>query len=108
MADLDWIHALPGRKIFIKGNHDLWWTSANKLNKLYADGTMQFLQCNAQILDVTALKPAILLSGYFLFTTPVLFPSVMILTQLISKVIPEGLILLSSILLASVIAGICP
>ena len=47
-------------------------------------------------------------SGYFLFTTPVLFPSVMILTQLISKVIPEGLILLSSILLASVIAGICP
>ena len=30
------------------------------------------------------------------------------LTQLISKVIPEGLILLSSILLASVIAGICP
>lgn len=37
-----------------------------------------------------------------------LFPSVMILTQLISKVIPEGLILLSSILLASVIAGICP
>ena len=53
-------------------------------------------------------KPAILLSGYFLFTTPVLFPSVMILTQLISKVIPEGLILLSSILSASVIAGICP
>lgn len=53
-------------------------------------------------------EPAILLSGYFLFTTPVLFPSVMILTQLISKVIPEGLILLSSILLASVIAGICP
>ena len=34
--------------------------------------------------------------------------SVMILTQLISKVIPEGLILLSSILLASVIAEICP
>ncbi len=54
MADLDWIHALPGRKIFIKGNHDLWWTSANKLNKLYADGTMQFLQCNAQILEVPA------------------------------------------------------
>lgn len=46
--------ALPGRKIFIKGNHDLWWTSANKLNKLYADGTMQFLQCNAQILEVPA------------------------------------------------------
>ena len=47
-------------------------------------------------------------TGYFIFTTPVLFPSVMILTQLISKVIPEGLILLSSILSASGIAGICP
>ena len=63
---------------------------------------------NCIIVKDLSLKPAILLSGYFLFTTPVLFPSVMILTQLISKVIPEGLILLSSILLASVIAGICP
>ncbi len=38
-------------------------------------------------------------TGYFIervfpLITPVLFPSVMILTQLISKVIPEGLILL--------------
>ena len=84
---------------------------ADKRRNIFIIVTIAFAACLMTVLpdlDVTALKPAILLSGYFLFTTPVLFPSVMILTQLISKVIPEGLILLSSILLASVIAGICP
>ncbi len=43
LTDLEWIHEnLPGRKIFIKGNHDLWWQSVSKLNKLYDD--MFFLQ----------------------------------------------------------------
>lgn len=49
-ADLDWIHELPGRKLFFKGNHDLWWTSVNKLNRLYDDGTMRFLQCSAAMI----------------------------------------------------------
>ena len=40
--DLDWIHSLPGRKIMIKGNHDLWWNGITKLNSLYED--MSFLQ----------------------------------------------------------------
>jgi predicted phosphohydrolase len=42
LPDLDWIDALPGKKILIKGNHDLWWSSINKLNKLYEN--MFFLQ----------------------------------------------------------------
>lgn len=42
MADLDFIHDLPGRKVLLKGNHDLWWTSISKLNKLYED--LYFLQ----------------------------------------------------------------
>lgn len=42
MADLDWIHQRPGRKLLFKGNHDLWWSSKNKLNKLYHD--MIFIQ----------------------------------------------------------------
>ncbi len=42
IADFDWIHRLPGKKIITKGNHDLWWTSITKLNKLYDDIT--FLQ----------------------------------------------------------------
>ncbi len=44
ITDLNWIHNLPGKKIFFKGNHDLWWQSISKLNKLYDDGTMQFVQ----------------------------------------------------------------
>lgn len=42
MADLEWISKLPGKKVFIKGNHDLWWNSARKLNALFED--MFFLQ----------------------------------------------------------------
>ncbi|MFA5638471.1 MAG: metallophosphoesterase [Anaerovoracaceae bacterium] len=42
MDDLDFIHDRPGKKIIIKGNHDLWWTSIKKLNALYED--MYFLQ----------------------------------------------------------------
>jgi len=42
MPDLQMIHELPGRKVLIKGNHDLWWTGITKLNSLYDD--MFFLQ----------------------------------------------------------------
>ena len=31
--DLDKIELMPGRKIFIRGNHDYWWTTATSLNK---------------------------------------------------------------------------
>ena len=44
MADLDWIHNLPGNKLLFKGNHDLWWKAIGKLNSLYEDGTMKFVQ----------------------------------------------------------------
>jgi uncharacterized protein len=44
LKDLDFINELPGRKIMIKGNHDYWWTSISKLNKLF-DG-MNFIQNN--------------------------------------------------------------
>ncbi|MCR5481929.1 MAG: metallophosphoesterase [Clostridia bacterium] len=43
-ADFKWIAELPGRKIITKGNHDLWWASTNKLNKLYGGPDMLFLQ----------------------------------------------------------------
>lgn len=42
MADLTWIHDLPGKKVLIKGNHDPWWASITKLNHLFDD--MFFLQ----------------------------------------------------------------
>jgi uncharacterized protein len=44
LRELEWIHNLPGKKILIKGNHDYWWSSINKLNSLYED--MNFIQNN--------------------------------------------------------------
>lgn len=43
-SDLDIINNLPGNKIFVKGNHDYWWTTVTSLNKLYDN--MKFLQTN--------------------------------------------------------------
>lgn len=42
ICDLEWIHHMPGRKVLIKGNHDLWWSGITKLNSLYDD--IYFLQ----------------------------------------------------------------
>jgi uncharacterized protein len=32
--DLEWIESLPGVKVLIKGNHDYWWSSLSKVNKI--------------------------------------------------------------------------
>jgi predicted phosphohydrolase len=32
--DLDWIEALPGTKVMLRGNHDYWWTSLSKIKKV--------------------------------------------------------------------------
>lgn len=42
--DLDWIDALPGKKVISKGNHDYWWGSISKMNKMYEN--TKFLQNN--------------------------------------------------------------
>ncbi len=34
LADLQWIDALAGTKVIIKGNHDLWWKSESKIKKV--------------------------------------------------------------------------
>ena len=31
LTDLNWIAALPGRKIILRGNHDYWWSSLKKM-----------------------------------------------------------------------------
>lgn len=36
-ADFSFLHALPGKKVLLKGNHDLWWTSMNKMNAFLED-----------------------------------------------------------------------
>lgn len=44
MEDLKFIEGLPGNKILVRGNHDYWWTSINKLNSMFAK--MKFVQNN--------------------------------------------------------------
>jgi hypothetical protein len=41
--DLEFIARLPGKKVLVKGNHDLWWSSVSKLRLLNLPG-MHFLQ----------------------------------------------------------------
>ena len=47
--DLDWIDALPGHKILLKGNHDLWWSGIKKLNSLY--DSITFLQYDSVVVE---------------------------------------------------------
>lgn len=54
ISDLTFIHNLPGRKILMKGNHDLWWPTARKLQQLCdANGltTLSFMQGSAQVVQ---------------------------------------------------------
>lgn len=49
-ADFDFLNSLPGRKIILKGNHDYWWTTMNKLKKFIDDmgySDIYFLQNNS-------------------------------------------------------------
>ena len=55
--DLDFIHKLNGKKIFISGNHDYWWGSTSKLNELYED--MIFLKNNFYSLSISNEKVAL-------------------------------------------------
>lgn len=43
VPDLEWLHNLPGIKVFLKGNHDLWWGSVSKLRSLWPEN-MRFIQ----------------------------------------------------------------
>lgn len=43
LIDLEWIHALPGEKLILRGNHDYWWSSSTKMRQLLPP-SMHFLQ----------------------------------------------------------------
>ncbi len=45
-ADLAWIHALPGTKVMIKGNHDYWWGSLKKVSEILPP-SIHLIQNNA-------------------------------------------------------------
>lgn len=46
--DLKRIDKLPGKKVFIKGNHDYWWQSLNKMNSLDLE-SIYFIQNTSYI-----------------------------------------------------------
>jgi predicted phosphohydrolase len=48
LADLAFLDALPGEKVILKGNHDLWWQSLSKIEKACEPlKTLHFLQHSA-------------------------------------------------------------
>ena len=42
--DFDFINALPGKKIILKGNHDYWWGTANKINEFLSDNNFNSIK----------------------------------------------------------------
>ena len=58
MQDLNRIAALPGQKIILRGNHDYWWSTANKMNAyLKAEGfdTLHILHNNSYSVEGYAI-----------------------------------------------------
>ena len=54
VPDLAFLHALPGRKIISKGNHDYWWGTVGKVEKLVAENgfdSIVFLKNNAFVTE---------------------------------------------------------
>ncbi len=46
LIDLEWIHALPGTKLMIRGNHDYWWSSPKKMSEKFPS-SIHFIQNTA-------------------------------------------------------------
>ena len=56
--DFRFVHALPGRKIILKGNHDYWWTTASQAMRFLAESgidSIEFLNNNCLLYGETAL-----------------------------------------------------
>lgn len=57
-SDFAFIHALPGKKIILKGNHDYWWTTMRKMNTFCEENgfsSISFIQNNCEIVDDIAI-----------------------------------------------------
>lgn len=51
IPDLEWLSQLPGKKIILKGNHDLWWNSQNKVANLIKEYGMDFVHNNSIVVE---------------------------------------------------------
>ncbi|MBS7224252.1 MAG: metallophosphoesterase [Clostridiaceae bacterium] len=53
-ADFAYLNRLPGHKIILKGNHDLWWNTMTKMNRFIAENGFQgidFLHNNCYLYE---------------------------------------------------------
>ncbi len=44
LCDIRSLECLPGKKVFVRGNHDYWWNGISKLRRAAPDDTFYFLQ----------------------------------------------------------------
>ncbi len=54
VCDLKFIDSLPGKKLLLKGNHDFWWSTMKKHEKLFSENeinTIDFIFNNAKEAD---------------------------------------------------------
>jgi predicted phosphohydrolase len=51
LVDLQTLADLPGKKVFIRGNHDYWWSGITKLRDQAPNDTFYFLQTDAVKID---------------------------------------------------------
>ena len=52
--DFLYLNKLPGKKILLKGNHDYWWTTINKMNNFIKENNFEdiyFLQNNSYLVE---------------------------------------------------------
>lgn len=56
--DFAFLNELPGKKLLLKGNHDYWWSTANKMNAFFQENgfdTFQILHNNCYVYGELAL-----------------------------------------------------
>lgn len=52
--DFKYLNSLPGKKIILKGNHDFWWSTLNKMNEFLKEKNIEnvkFLYNNSYLLE---------------------------------------------------------
>ena len=67
LTDLNWIAALPGRKIILRGNHDYWWSSLKKMQTANSKIISAF--CKTTFLPAARLPSAAVVAGSCLHPT---------------------------------------
>lgn len=58
LPDFQFLNALPGRKLLLKGNHDYWWTTLNKMRNFLKENniaTVDFIYNNSYCVEDTII-----------------------------------------------------